>query len=60
MFLCRNALVLLAFLVVASICLFQFKSFCIVTSRYFAVLASSSVWLWILYRNLTGFRLEVM
>ena len=41
-------------------CLFQFKSFCIVTPRYFAVLASSSVWLCILYKNLTGFRLEVM
>ena len=60
MFLCRNALVLLAFLVVASICLFQFKSFCIVTLRYFAVLAYSSVWLCILYKNWICFHLEVM
>ena len=60
MFLCRNALVLLAFLIVASICLFQFKSFCIVTPRYFAVLASSSVLLCILYENWTGSCLEVM
>ena len=51
---------LLAFFVVASICLFQFKSFYIVTPRYFAVLADSSVWLCILYENLTGFRFEVM
>ena len=51
---------LLAFLVVATICLFKFKSFYIVTPRYFAVLATSSVWLCILYENLTGFCLEVM
>ena len=60
-FLFRNALVLLAFfLAVASICLFQCRSFGKVTPRYFAVLASSSVWLCILYGYLTGLHLEVM